>query len=214
MDCENILELVSCWTVHCRASTGIQWPAQICSGPVVVYYLPRFGSVLWCQSRAKVSRSICGSILPVSIVFFPPLFFLSFFHLQFTYPSFFPFPPPPPPPLIPFPSPTPEDFFPAPNLNLWIFHGCLRGNNQSLKIMMVVEGGGGRGGGGGVALVTFNSRRPLPSTGITRIILWIFHGSRLVCSNIKGSPPPRDPPPPPPPPPPPVPPPPPPPPPS
>ena len=27
--------------------------------------------------------------------------------------------------------------------------------------------GGGGGGGGGGALVTFNSRRPLPSTGIT-----------------------------------------------
>ena len=27
--------------------------------------------------------------------------------------------------------------------------------------------GGGGGGGGGVTLVTFNSRRPLPSTGIT-----------------------------------------------
>ena len=39
----------------------------------------------------------------------------------------------------------------------------LHGKNQSLKIMMVVE----EGGGGGVALVTFNSRRPLPSTGIT-----------------------------------------------
>ena len=39
----------------------------------------------------------------------------------------------------------------------------LHGKNQSLKIMMV-EGGGGEGG---VALVTFNSRRPLPSTGIT-----------------------------------------------
>ena len=38
----------------------------------------------------------------------------------------------------------------------------LHGKNQSLKIMMVVEEGGG-----GVALVTFNSRRPLPSTGIT-----------------------------------------------
>ena len=31
--------------------------------------------------------------------------------------------------------------------------------------------------------MTFNSRRPLPSTGITRIILWIFHGSRLVVIN-------------------------------
>ena len=29
------------------------------------------------------------------------------------------------------------------------------------------DGGGGGGGGGGLALVTFNSRRPLPSTGTT-----------------------------------------------
>ena len=46
----------------------------------------------------------------------------------------------------------------------------LHGKNLSLKIMMVVGGGGG-----GVSLVTFNSRRPLPSAGITlkknRIIL-------------------------------------------
>ena len=86
-------------------------------------------------------------------LFFPFLFSPSVFLLQF-----FPFPPPPP--LIPFPSPLLKIFSP-PQTEIC---GSLHGKNQSLKIMMVVEGGGG---GGGVALVTFNSRRPLPSAGIT-----------------------------------------------
>ena len=43
--------------------------------------------------------------------------------------------------------------------------------------MMVVEGGGG-----GVALVTFNSRRPLRPLSSD---LWIFHGSRLVMLIIQ-----------------------------
>ena len=106
-----------------------------------------------------------GSILPVSMVFFFSLLFsFPFFTFSFLTPVFFPSPP------YPLPLPTPEYFFPTSNLNLWIFHRSLPEStwfitNQSLKIMTVVPvvegGGGGGGGGGGVALVPFNSRRPV-----------------------------------------------------
>ena len=81
-----------------------------------------------------------GSILPVSIVLFFPLFFPFLFSPSVFLPQFFSLFPP-----YPLPLPTPEDFFPTSNLNLWIFHGSLHGSdmyitNQSLKIL-VVEGG-------------------------------------------------------------------------
>ena len=97
------------------------------------------------------------------MVFFPPppppLFFLSFFHLQFSYPSFFPLFPP-----YPLPLPTPEDFFPTSNLNLWIFHGSLPESTwfKYVHYKSVIKNQVDYDvGGGGVALVTFNSRRPV-----------------------------------------------------
>ena len=106
-----------------------------------------------------------GSILPVSMVFSPPPFFPFLFPPSVFLPQFFSLSPP-----YPLPLPTPEDFFPTSNLNLWIFHGSLPESTwfRYVHYKSVIKnqvdydgGGGGGGGGGGVALVTFNTRRPV-----------------------------------------------------
>ena len=61
-------------------------------------------------------------------LFFAP-FFLSFLHLQFSYPSFL------------------KIFSPTSNLNLWIFHGCLPESMYMGKKSVIKDHDGGGGGG-------------------------------------------------------------------